>query len=326
MLLDQRFEKFLLSLPSVEGIDSIELDYVDRKSKKADYLAMGRKFVIEQKCINEDQAGKIQIEVEKYANTEDYPVFYGKRDLNLVLEKLPNRDEVKRKIYSRVTKMLESYLRQADKQIESTQALFNLKESCGVLLILNDKVKVLSPEVVTTRIQQRLNEKRDDFPRFKNIDYVIFVSETHNVKGVPVIVVIEGAYASSKSSEISEYIDYLIHSWGQFNGGGCQEFQDVDAYVEMIEENSEPIPEKMTRSEARILWYRENRYMKTWTNDQVSMRAAALIDKIQPFVMKGGPKISKEKLTDQMMQFGDFIEESNLRGLDIREFKKFHQK
>lgn len=326
MSLDQRFEKFLLSLPSVEGIDSIKLNYADRKSKKADYLAMGRRFVIEQKCINKDQASKIQIEVEKYSNTEEYPTFFGERDLSLVLEKLPNKEVIKTKIYSRMTKMLESYLRQADKQIKSTQALFSLKEACGILLILNDKVKVLSPEVVCTRIQQRLKEKRDGSPRFNNIDYVIFVSETHNIKGMPVIVVIEGANAASKSAEISEYIDYLIYSWGKFNGGGCHEFQNVDAYVDMIKENSEPIPEKMKRSEARILWYRENRYMKTWTDDQVSMRAATLIDGIQPFVTKGGPKMPKEKLAELMMRFGDFIEESNLRGLDIKEFKKFHQK
>ncbi|WCN14011.1 hypothetical protein GV054_13890 [Marinomonas mediterranea] len=326
MSLGQRFEKFLLSLPSVEGIDSIALNEVDRKAKKADYLAMGRKFVIEQKCINEDQTNKIQNEVEKYSNTKEYPVFYGKRDLNFVLEKLPNKEEVKRNIYSRATKMLESYLRQADKQIESTQALFNLKAACGVLLILNDKVKVLSPEIVITRIQQRLKETRNGSPRFNNIDYVIYVSETHNVKGMPVIIVIEGANTVRKSSEISDYIDYLIHSWGQFNGGGCHEFQDNDTYAGMIEENKEPIPEKMTRSEARILWYRENRYMKTWTNDQVAMKAAALIDRIQPFVLKGGPKMPQEKLAELMIQFGDFIEESNLRGLDIREFSKFHQK
>lgn len=46
MSIDSRFEKFMLSLPSIESIDSIELSEELRKEKKADYLGMGRKIIL----------------------------------------------------------------------------------------------------------------------------------------------------------------------------------------------------------------------------------------------------------------------------------------
>lgn len=56
MSIDSRFEKFMLSLPSIESIDSIELSEELRKEKKADYLGMGRKIIFEQKCITQEQS------------------------------------------------------------------------------------------------------------------------------------------------------------------------------------------------------------------------------------------------------------------------------
>lgn len=324
MTLENRFENFMLSLPSVEGIDSIVLDHKDRQFKKADYLAMGRKLVVEQKCINQEQASKIQLEIDKYSKDENYPIFYGKRDFNLIIDKLPNKNEIKQKVFSNITNLLEDYLRQANKQIESTRQLFENYEAYGLLVILNEKVKVLSPEIVSTRIQQRLKERRDGKPRFNNINYVIFISETHLFKGLPSVIVIKGVGASSASQNISDYIDYLVNSWAQFNGGGCFKIDDVEGYFKHIEEKLELSPKTVSRSEARAIWYSKNRYMKDWSDVQVAQTAAKFIDQIQPYVMKGGPKLPTAKLAEMMLEFGDFIEESNIRGLDLRELKKNH--
>ncbi len=323
MSLNQKFEKFMLSLPSIEAIDSIVLSHKDNKLKKADYLAMGRKLIIEQKCINQDQADKVQIEIDEYSQNEDYPMFYDKRDINLIIDKLPNKDEINAKIYSKITRLLENYLSRADKQIESTRQLFKNFEALGVLVILNEKVKVLSPEIVSARISQRLKEQNNGRLRFNNIDYVIFVSETHHIKGIPCVIVIEGAGATLAPSSISSYIDYLIKSWAYFNGGDCLKVNGED-FFNHVEEKCEPPPKDITRQQDRVLWYHKNRYMKDWTDNQVNRATAKLIDKIKPYVLKGGPKIPTAELAEMMMPFSDFIEESNIRGLDLRELKKYH--
>ncbi len=226
MSIDSRFEQFMLSLPSVEGIDFIELEQHLRREKKADYLGMGRKVIFEQKCVNQEQSDKIKKELNKYLNDENYPVFYGERDFSLVIKNLPNRDEIKRKVFTQITKLLESYLRQTNKQIESTRKVFGIDNAMGVLIILNEKVKILSPKIVVTRLQQRLNEKKGTGLRFNNIDYIIFVSETHLIRGVPSVVILEGMKANSYPEETSSYINYIVNGWAQFNGVNLLEIKD----------------------------------------------------------------------------------------------------
>ena len=38
---------------------------------------------------------KIELELEQYVNDENYPVFYGERDFNLVIKDLPNSEDIK---------------------------------------------------------------------------------------------------------------------------------------------------------------------------------------------------------------------------------------
>jgi hypothetical protein len=64
--------------------------------------------------------------------------------------------------------------------------------------------------------------------------------------------------------------------------------------------------------------------MKNWSDEKVLKGAAKCVELIQPFVMKNGPKLPASELAEMMMEFGDFIEESNLRGLDLREMRAFH--
>jgi hypothetical protein len=311
----------MLSLPSIEGVDNLP---IGGGEKKADYLGMERKFVFEQKAITAEQASRIDREIEKYARDKNFPLFYGTRDINLVIDKLPNKDQIHRDIYSSITKILESYLSQANKQISSTKIILDISGSLGVLVILNENIRVLSPEVIATRIQQRLREERDGKLRFSAIDYVLLFSETHTFQGRPIAVSIEGHGATNTSPEQAEYIRYIIHSWSQFNGGDCLEIKSGASFFDKLTEVKDVPPARTSRSEARVAWYREDRYMKSWSDEQVLKGAAKYVELIQPFVMKDGPKLPTTEMAEMMMEFGDFIEESNLRGLDLRDMRAFH--
>ncbi|RUR97689.1 hypothetical protein [Pectobacterium polaris] len=324
MSIDSRFERFMLSLNSVEAIDSIELNQELRKKKKADYMGMGRKIIFEQKCITQEQSQKIENELEKYVNDDNYPFFYGKRDFNLIIKNLPNNEDIKKRAFFQITKLLESYLSQASKQIESTKKIFNLENPVGVLIILNEKIKILSPEIVVTRLQQRMKEKTGNTLRFGKIDYVIFISETHLFNGIPAVIILEGANAYSHPEDTSEYINYIVNAWAQFNGGKAININNPSEFFNKLEEKKDPLPNYITRSDARGIWYRKNRYMKEWSDDKVAKEAARHLDLIYPYIIKGGLKLPKDKLGELMIMFGDFIEESNIRGLDLRELKNHH--
>ena len=323
--LEVRFQQFMLQLPSVEDIDGIHLSVEERRNRIADYFGLGRTVIFEQKCISQDQSEKIQSEVEKQSEEDYYPYFYGERNIDLILEKFPDAENVKRRIYSKITKLLEDYLSSANKQIKSTSRLFNLPSHSGVLIILNDKVKVLSPEIISSRIAQRLKEKGSKGNlRFNEIAYVLLISETHLYKGqVPITLQIEAPGAEDCSKKVSEYLDYIVYSWALFNGGSLTRLKSINNFFNNIEEKPEPMPTKVTRSEERRAWYQKKRYMQHWSDDKVLEASAKLIENIKPFIMKGGPKMPTNELAEMMLAFGDFIEESNYRGLDLKEMKNW---
>jgi hypothetical protein len=178
--------------------------------------------------------------------------------------------------------------------------------------------------VVAARIQQRLREERDGLPRFSAIDYVLLFSETHTFQGRSVVISIEGYGAKNASPADAEYLQYIINSWSQFNGGDCMEVKSGDGFFDKMIEVQDSPPTKITKSEARVIWYREHRYMKNWSDEQVLKGAAKCVELIKPFVMKDGPEVPASELAEMMMGFGDFIEESNLRGLDLRDMRAFH--
>jgi len=321
--LETRFEQLMRVLPSVELIDQIELSIEDRQHKIADYFGPGRSIIFEQKSITQDQSSRIQKEIESHLGKEYYPHFYGERDLEIVLEAFPNADEIRLRIYSQITKLLESYLSNASRQIASTAQLFDISSFTGVLIILNDNVVILSPEIVAKRVQQRLREKRPDGTfRFAEISYVLLISDTHLYEGrVPVSVVIEGPSSQCDRWGGSDYLDYLLHSWAAYNGGELGTLSIDDGVLDNLVERAKPLPDKMTRSDERRDWYRNNRYMRDWSDEKVLRAGATHMESIKPYIMKGGKSIPSDQLGEMMLAFGDFIEESNFRGLDLREMK-----
>ncbi len=323
--LEVRFKRFMQQLPSIEDIDRINLSSEQRKNRIADYLGLGRSVIFEQKCINQDQSDKIQSEVELHSKENYYPYFYGERDINLILEKFPDAENVKRRIYSKITKLLEYYLSEANEQIESTSRLFNIQTHSGILIILNDKVKLLSPKVISNRISQRLKEKNSEGNlRFNEIAYVLLISETHLYEGqVPVSLIIESPKAISCDKKVYEYLYYIVYSWALFNGGNLVWLDDSKSFFNDLKEKSEPVSTKVTKSEARRVWYQKERYMKNWSDDKVLEETTKLVERIKPFVMKDGAKIPRNELVEIILVFGDFIEESNYRGLDLKDMKKW---
>ena len=314
-------------LPSVEVIDEIELSKENNKNEKADYLGLGRRVIFEQKSLETDQIEKVQRKVDSFQNEEFFPLFYGKRDINEVLKFFPDGENIKLEIYNLITRQIEGVLSKANGQIPSTDKIFNLKNSIGILVLLNDSVSILSPEVIAKRISSRLGEEnKSGGYRFNRIQYVILISETHKYKGeIPLILIIEGPTVPKNDDSINNYLDYLLFSWGNYNGGSVAHLDSENFnWSDFLENNGENEPQPNTRSEARRAWYRQNRYLNNLSDDQVIHHGAKLIDAIQPYVMKDGPRLLKEQLGELFLKFGDFMEEANLRGLDLKEMRKHH--
>ena len=143
---------------------------------------------------------------------------------------------------------------------------------------------------------------------------------------MPLILIIEGPTAPKQNNSVNEYLDYLIYSWGHYNGGGVTYVDGENINWEDFKEVKKGQPPPNTRSEVRKAWYRDNPYMRNLPEIQLFQYGAKLIDSITPNVMKGGPKLPQEQLGEMFLQFDDFIEEINCRGLDLKQMKKYHNK
>ena len=95
-------------------------------------------------------------------------------------------------------------------------------------------------------------------------------------------------------------------------------------WEDFVESNGKTETRPNTRSEVRKAWYSQNPYLLNLSDTQVLQHGAKIIDTIRLYVMKGGPHLPKEQLGELFLQFGDFMEEANLRGLDLKEMKQYH--
>lgn len=214
-----RFTAYLRSMDSVEEIDTLPEFKSLTGQPIADYFCKKRQIIIEQKCVTADQSAKIQKLIEGKLDPE-YLNFYGTRKLQEILAEAPNGDEINRGIYQVATRLLEGYLKQAKSQIQSTRELANCPSASGMLLILNDRIWELSPEIISRRLLEKMSEKRlDGTWRFHGINFALLISETHLHRGLyHRCILIEGPDADFHRVS-KRYIDRLVKGWSQLCGG-----------------------------------------------------------------------------------------------------------
>jgi len=189
-----------------------------------------------------------------------------------------------------------------------------------VLIILNDSIRVLSPEILFHRISSRLLEKRKSGElRFNRVHYVIVISETHSFQGkTPLILTIEGPSRAENKGIVDDYLQYLSISWACYNGRELTQLPVERINWQDVKETQKERTLPNTRSQERKEWYKHNPYLNHLTNEQLLKYGSKLLDAILPYVVNGGIQAPAELGGELCLQFGDFIEETNRRGIDLK--------
>jgi hypothetical protein len=129
--LEDRFHSFMKSVSFTESIDALLLDkqYKERQKDKqrAYYFLFNRKLILELKTLVEDPSPKVEEEIDKHRDREDFPLIYGQTDLQKVLKHLPDGEYINRRIHRNVTRSVEKGIRSADKQFVDTKYIFELQ-------------------------------------------------------------------------------------------------------------------------------------------------------------------------------------------------------
>jgi len=177
-------------------------------------------MIAEVKQLETDPAYKVEAVIQRYRSHPSYPLFFGQRTLEAVLVHMPQelQGEIRQRVYDSISRSVNEGCEDANRQIRQTRSHFGLPQAAGVVFILNDRIRILSPNVLGARIEQQLHKRAvDGTDRFPEIAYVCVCSWAHFVRGsdgTPAhpILILEGP-AAKAYPRASENLDYILHAW-----------------------------------------------------------------------------------------------------------------
>lgn len=189
--------------------------------RRVDFLLNARHIVADLKCLEINSSRKVGEHLH-----ERGIIFYGARSLDSLIAGRPDEKQLRTKAFSLVTTSLESHLRHANKQIESTTRELQLNNALGLVIVINNGNLALEPHVVPQAIGRLLMKQYRGKTKFPAIHGCLYLSENHEVRKVhlpntklsPALnIVVTGG---QPYDALAEYIDKLIRAWCAFRGIG----------------------------------------------------------------------------------------------------------
>jgi len=322
-----RFREFLGMLPGSESLDDPAVLAPSARIKRADYLLLQRSMIAEVKQLETDPAYKVEAVIERYRSHPSYPLFFGQRTLEAVLAHMPPelQDEIRQRVYDSISRSITEGCEDANRQIRQTRSHFNLPQAAGVLFILNDRIPILSPNVLGARIEQQLRKRlANGTDRFPEIAYVFACSWAHFVRGsdgTPAhpILLVEGP-AAKRCPRAAEQLDYILHAWSLH--GNARLLDAGKATRELLEDYRNALPEEaatqMKRHDAWRVAYRQRPYLARLSEEELLTHGGRVFANLTPHFLVG--QEGQGDMIQLLQRWTDFLEECQLRNLDMRRF------
>jgi hypothetical protein len=285
-------------------------------------------MIAEVKQLETDQAYKVEAVVNRYRSHPSYPLFFGERTLADVLAHMPAeiQEEIRQDIYDAITRSIVENCEDANRQIRQTRSYFGLAQAGGVLFVLNDRIEILSPNVLGARIQQQMNKRSaDGTDRFPEIAYVCALTWAHFIRGVDgtpshPILTVEGP-AAKRSPIASGQLDYVVRAWCLHSNSRLME--GGKASRELLEDYRSALPEHtrthITQQEAWRQSYRQQRYLAALGVDELMAHGQRVFAELRPHFLRDQARHGD--LRESMQRWTAFMEECQLRNLDMRQFR-----
>jgi hypothetical protein len=222
--LERRFLEFLGSLPGSEPLDTPGSLPTGYQGKRADFALFQRRLIVEVKTLQDDPSARVQHIIDEYQGRPGFPPFYGTQPLTRILSNLPRtlQDEIRERVAIGITKALERGLGEANRQIRATKTILDAAAAGGLLVVLNDDVPILSPNLIVYRIQKLLKTRRGGAHRYSEIDWVMCILQSHLLRApngtwAHPFLLLQGP-PSKRSGVVSDFADYIKFQWGYAEG------------------------------------------------------------------------------------------------------------
>ncbi len=328
--LEETFIDFAKKLPRAEFIDELKLNKEQREAEKADFFFNDREIVCELKSLRTDQSGKVDKILRPHQERPEWPIFYGGWEIHKVLRHLPDGLQINKQIYDGVTSAIKELVRKANRQIRTTKQVFELPSAGGVLVILNEYVDILSPDVIAQKVYELYNKRTStgelQFPEI-NFTWIINVSHyaqlTPDLQGLPSLVLPNSV---PDPANVSDFVDSLQPQWAAYNGVPMfrVDWDSLDS-IKFESVSQAKASRKMVRHEFWRMQYKRRPYLRTFNKDGMVEYGGELMSNLTPGFLKGASRHQQRKTQLLLEPWTHFLEEINLRGMNMREFSSMLQ-
>jgi hypothetical protein len=219
--LSERFEVFVKTLDGFESIDELLENENPQGKKRADYLVRNREFVIEQKVLKSDPVGRPQKFVDKLSARRGI-VTFGKVSTNQIFAGQPDANNLQRRMVLDLTRIIDDNVAAADKQTADTRAIFNIPDSTGILLLLNESAAFLRPGVIHYALANSFQKRAESGAyRYAANDGVILISEANSIvadPNRPVFPILTFTSPEKKrAASVRKFAESMMKQWAAFN-------------------------------------------------------------------------------------------------------------
>jgi hypothetical protein len=271
--------------------------------------------------------GKIEAILRPYENTPEWPHFYGEQEIQKILNFLPDKDKINARLFNAVTDSIEGIIEKANRQIRTTKRTFNLASAGGLLIILNDLVDILSPDILARRVRKCFHKRTATGEiRFPEVTLVWAINAAHytqitpTLKGMPLLIMPSGL---PDPNNIDGFVQTLDKKWSAYEGKPFLITDDDTFEKSEFRKFSDDAKKKapMPRHEVWRLQYKENPYLRSLSKEELLQHGQKVIARSGRMIsVKAKQKPSKELMDELGSQFTHFLEEMNFRAIDMREF------
>jgi hypothetical protein len=318
--LENRFKRFVSTITGAEFVDDVEMTAEQRRAKKVDFFFNERSILCEMKSLTTDVSPKVERVLEPHRERPEFPAFYGKWPITVILERLPDGKDIHKQLYDAVTSGIADLVADANRQIRQTKEAFSLPAARGILLILNDSIAILDPRLIAHRVFRTLIKRTSDGEiRYREIGAVWIIGETHRIQvnqqliGVPGIIM---AHPLLNDDEALTFLSELQTPWAQFARlplielpeTAYDEFQYTDAA-----ETSKP--ENVTLSELWRREYRDKPYLSQLTDDELVFYGARL--SVEMTTIQKSSTATRHAILRSTRRWAEMNEELNRRRIDV---------
>lgn len=219
--LGKRFETFVKTLDGFESVDGLLQRSDPDGKRRADYLVLNRQIVIEQKVLKVDPVGRPQKFVDKLARERGILIF-GSVSTRHVFAGQPDSDDLQRRLVLDLARVIDDVVATADKQTADTREIFNIPDSTGILILLNEGAGYLQPDVVHYALANSFQKKlKSGAFRYVANDGVILISEAHSLNtspmqpAFPILTFISPQ--KKRAADVTGFSERLMREWAAFN-------------------------------------------------------------------------------------------------------------